>query len=750
MKYFKILSPPQVTEDLKALLNNINDQIEDKNELIGYVDIEKESYFEQSLSVPQTCKIPLVAELTTLPDQIRQVALLVLLENRYFLKNYKYEVIAAVINSLTRESLPLSTESFIEHYSISWNHAFPVSGKSKSVWLFHHDCRFWLLLLRIIVKSIENAPDEDKEYLSEIALEKVLTFKRKFKGYGHYPEVSPLICILIKYGSKEIIEKIKEFCKETLPKVYNQFDILGKYPSTSDRLVCLFLQSYYDIPSEKWLKQWDEVINKIDKNEFKNLCNSLWKTYMPTEEDVKKLAHLSGGTLDMEVILGIQRQLYQDFQDMTEYEEFGRNITKASIWSLGLLQQPDNINDLNNFCQKYNQFKEFCRAAIYALECYKTNDSMRVLLNLQRLIKNRELKKNVYEALQKQGASIGLSVDILKDLTVEDGGLDANGLHSWILGRDLLVKLALIDNGSISLKYYDRSSDEGFINEPKLLKTPPKELKAKYEDEFDSIYENHKQLEESIQIQSLRLEEAMCQQRQWDYPVWKDVFENNPVNKNIALRLLWAAYNKDNMLIKYFIYNSEGQFIDINEQITHLSDDYIVKIPHPIMIDNEELLKWNNIFKNKEIQQPFDQLNRKIYYIEDSEKNDITQSERFNSTQIRFDYFQQLMEKLSWKGFSTSDFDESEVKSKDYQNLLFRACLIIDLTGINIWNLSSDVLLKDIFFYKLEKRGKNYKPLKEKSLLKDVNPIVYSETMLDISISTGKEYKKVLTNVKHV
>ncbi|MEW5821664.1 MAG: DUF4132 domain-containing protein [Cyanobacteriota bacterium] len=726
MKYFKIMSPPQVIEDLKLLLNQVCDQFEDKHEIVSEEEENQDVLYDLGLSVSQSIKIPQIAELATLPDEMRQLILLIILENRYFLKNYRYELIAAVINSLTKESLPLTTESFIEHYDLSWKQAFPKTGKSKSVWLFHYDCRFWLLLLRIIVRSIEQSREENVEHLCNIAFEQVLNFKTKFKGYGHFPEVSPLIITLIKLGSEDIVIKLKSFCKDLLPKVYNQLDILHYFSRGNNELLCLFLKGYSIVPSEKWIKKWYEVLGDEDITRVRQLCHDLWSSYLPSEDECKKLAHLSGGTLDMEVILGIQRQLYQDFQDMTEYEELGRNITRSAIWGLGFLNKPYIVDDLYEFCKKYNQFNEFCRAAIYALENIETNESLRVLQKIQFLVKNRDNKKAIYSALQKQGARLGFSVDILNDLTTDDCGLDVNGVHNWILGRDYLVYLELSKDGSINIEYTDRESDEKSSTSPKLLK-------SKYEDEFNSIQDTYNLLEETLKLQINRLEQAMCQQRSWPCAVWKDIFNNNPINNNLACRLLWLVSDKNDNKLKVILPVEKEKLIDIQEKEIELTDNCVLKILHPVLLTEEEIAKWKQLLDKREICSPFKQLEREVYSIDDSEKSGAVVSVRFAEVKVPFNIFQEKLFKSSWVGFSMNDFDESEIKYKDYNDLNWRAYIYIDLTGINIWRLSSEVLLKEIYFSKLEKRGKHFKVIKEKALLTEVDPVVYSETMQDIA-----------------
>jgi hypothetical protein len=733
LKYFKVLTPVQVVEDLKELLNQVYDEVLDKEELLKETDDPYEMYSETFLSFSQTIRIPQIAKLANLPVETRQILLLVILENQYFIKNYQYEIIAAVINSLTKDSLPLSTESFIEHFEYSWKQAFPTSGKPKSVWLFHYDCRFWLLLLRIIVKSVAQESPDNARKLAVNALEKVLNFKSKFKGYGHYPEVAPLICILLKLGDDKPFELLKEYCREKIGKVYKQLELLENFPVPTDELVCLFLKAHDYMPYESWMKDWQKVFANTTPMQVRNLCKNLWENYMPSQEEVEKLAHLSGGTLDMEIILTIQRQLYQDFQDITEYEELGRNITKAALWSYSLIDSTTVLDDLTEFSKRYYQFKDFIKAAIYALENIESPESLALLQKLQHQVLDREVKKLIHSALSKLGSKQGLSVDDLKDLTTDDCGLDVNGKHPWVLGRDYVVTMALESDGSITLNYLDKSTNE------KTLDTP-EQLIEKYPQEYENIKETFQLLQSTYNIQSKRLETAMCQQRSWHIALWRDIFEDNALNFNLACRLIWGIFDNNDKLITLLRPQRNNKFENLDGTEVSLPPKCFFKIVHPAIIETDILNQWKEKLSDKGILQPFSQINRKTYPLKPEEKGETISLQRFKDIQIPFNLFQEKMHAYGWSGFTASDF-ESENKYKDYETLLWRASINIDMTGINIWTVTSNVTLGEITFTKISKRGKQFKPVEKNknNYLEQVCPIVFSETIADVMNAIGNK-----------
>lgn len=401
MTSFNASSPEQVTECLKSLMDEIYQDAKSEFDFNKEKLASEDLKYDLSMSVLQLSRLPKLANLITLDPEIRKAILLAIFENDYFLKNYHYEIIAAVINNISKNSTPIDTKTFLDHFNTKWQYEYPDTGKSKAVCHFQSDCRFWLLFLRLLTKSVERAPELWINDLARKVMDCVLKFKAKFKGYGHYPELSTLIISLLNLGDKNIVSDLKNYCIENIPKVNKQIELILDYSNGDVQMLCQFLKASENQTSSELGKDLLALNKNKSSAEFRKLCNDLLNSYLPSEEEIKKLAQLSGGTLDMDVILSMQRQLYQEYQDITQYEELGRNITKRAIMSLGLLEPEIAIDDIDTLLMKYYQFNDFCKTAIYTLENIKSERALKTLSKLQTLVTDKSIKQIINSALIK-------------------------------------------------------------------------------------------------------------------------------------------------------------------------------------------------------------------------------------------------------------------------------------------------------------------------------------------------------------
>ena len=96
-----------------------------------------------------------------------------------------------------------------------------------------------------------------------------------------------------------------------------------------------------------------------------------------------------------------------------------------------------------------------------------------------------------------------------------------------------------------------------------------------------------------------------------------------------------------------------------------------------------------------------------------------------------------------WKRISDEEKNVKSVKEA-LENFDLYPDLVIDDGILKKNPLPSTII--DLTKNKLSP-SKNFKPTKEKAFINSVDPIVYSETMLDIFVSINKGQKKVLNEI---
>ena len=119
-----------------------------------------------------------------------------------------------------------------------------------------------------------------------------------------------------------------------------------------------------------------------------------------------------------------------------------------------------------------------------------------------------------------------------------------------------------------------------------------------------------------MKIQTERLQYVFLNGRKWSFEDWKEIFFNNPLMKDFAIKLIWGVYNKKNKLLKTFRYMEDGSFNneedeEIKLEDKKLKDKILIGLISPIEINKKIIEKWQIQLNDYEIVQPFNQLSTK-------------------------------------------------------------------------------------------------------------------------------------------
>ena len=75
-----------------------------------------------------------------------------------------------------------------------------------------------------------------------------------------------------------------------------------------------------------------------------------------------------------------------------------------------------------------------------------------------------------------------------------------------------------------------------------------------------------------LKIQTERLQYVFLDGRKWSFEDWKEIFFNNPLMKDFAIKLIWGVYDKKNKLLKTFRYMEDGSFNNEDDEEIKLED----------------------------------------------------------------------------------------------------------------------------------------------------------------------------------
>jgi hypothetical protein len=424
--------------------------------------------------------------------------------------------------------------------------------------------------------------------------------------------------------------------------------------------------------------------------------------------------------------------------------EGGTKKEKWAMCALGLLGSDEIVIKLTAYIKKWPGESQHYKA-ILGLQCLQTIGSDLAIMqidNLARKNKYQGFKKQAEESLQAIARHRRLSPERLADRIVPTFGLDKQDKREFDFGER---KFSLILTES--LKPFLRD-EKGKIaaNLPKPSQQDNPELANRAIAEWKLL---KKQIDETLKIQTARLEQALVWQRRWEEREFVTLLANHPLMTHLVQKLIWAGYDNNNNLITTFRLAEDRTYANTKDEEISLSGISTIGIIHPLDLTLEQKAAWREIFTNYEIISPFPQIEREVYTLSLEEANSL-EIVRFQKIIIPGITLLRTMEQLGWLKGKIDNRGQFFVHYKYFPHANITA-----ITGEYAHqygyqnNIDGDDEIDGCLFckgqyeqpakYPLPESWYNQRYFQGKHLkLKDVDPIVMSEVWRDLYIVTSK------------
>lgn len=367
--------------------------------------------------------------------------------------------------------------------------------------------------------------------------------------------------------------------------------------------------------------------------------------------------------------------------------------------------------------------------AIKALSFMQDTAALMMIDRLKRVIKNRQVKTAADEALQLAAENMNLTQAQLEDKLITTLGFNEQGEQLISYGdRSFIVKV------SADLQVVVVNEETG-----KLLKSLPA---ATQKDDPELVIQGKayltqlkKDLKNMASLQALRLEESLSKQRLWSKQDWQELFVHNIIMQKFAIGLIWGVYEGEE-LVTTFRYMEDGTFNTVDEEEFELPADAKIGLVQPLELDAETLQAWQQQLEDYEITQPFTQLQREVYTVNEEQQHDKEVTSSLPSGDFSPTAFPKALEKLGWYKGPAEDAGFYYLLYKDYDGMI--AELEFSGTSISYYEGMEDISIKALRFFKNKKTRYHYFQPNDAMKLSLVPPRVYSETMYDILRATGR------------
>ncbi len=246
------------------------------------------------------------------------------------------------------------------------------------------------------------------------------------------------------------------------------------------------------------------------------------------------------------------------------------------------------------------------------------------------------------------------------------------------------------------------------LKDDKQIKTIPTKLKKNiYIEELKKVKTTFKaQLSRS----RISLENAMKNQESFTFKEVKELL-SHPVLRIIINKLIFKTDNGIGFL------DENGLIFEDNKIL--LNDDALLTIAHSY--DLYQSKQWSKLQRyafDHQLIQPFKQIFRELYTINDDEKQERTLSRRYAGYQVQPNKTLALLKNQNWV------VDESGL-----QKIYYQENIIVRLYSYASWFTPAEIeapTLEEIRFYD----RRTNEPIE----LKEISPIIFSETMRDIDL----------------
>ncbi|TAI84334.1 DUF4132 domain-containing protein [Pectobacterium versatile] len=289
---------------------------------------------------------------------------------------------------------------------------------------------------------------------------------------------------------------------------------------------------------------------------------------------------------------------------------------KGMLALIGRIEGHVAVSALRNYTRDHYQRRSQIEAMISAMAISDDPLIIQLLLSLSRRYRTAAIQEKARELVKEIADRNGWSADELADRTIPTAGLD--------------------ETGTLVLEYGERTFTARMDSKQKLVLLNPegKEIKAlpaaRKTDNEEQIKEAKKlfssskqELKQVIDLQTARLYESMCAQRQWSSEDWQTYIMGHPVMRPLIERLVWQEV-KDEQVLNTFRPTDDGCLLNLEDDEVELSNGTVIQLTHAAIVDNEMREAWLAHFKDYKVTFLFSQmvnmlpeLDRKLVEIED-------------------------------------------------------------------------------------------------------------------------------------
>jgi hypothetical protein len=343
--------------------------------------------------------------------------------------------------------------------------------------------------------------------------------------------------------------------------------------------------------------------------------------------------------------------------------------------------------------------------------------------------KNRNVGSAAAEAFTAAAARRNMSPDELGDAVVPWLGF-VPGETRTVAGKKGPIAVSVGVDGKLS-----------FRDGAKTVASLPSGVSKEVKDEIKAL---SAQLRETMKAQMLRHARMLVQQRRWDAKAWCDLYGKHPALRPFAVRLAWGHYGKDAKLERTFRILDDGSLTDAQDSSLEPPKTGQIGIVHPLEISEEQRAEWRTHLADHEIEPSVPQFDRPVVRVKDAERS-MRRIRLAAGTKLNGMTFKGRAERLGWRRGSVVDAGGISSYVKSFPSAGIEVIVGIDGMYMGM-GMEDSITINDGWFVRQGSVTMGSYVYDEPSNDNDprvvpfgeVPPIVFSETMAELGLISGK------------
>lgn len=324
---------------------------------------------------------------------------------------------------------------------------------------------------------------------------------------------------------------------------------------------------------------------------------------------------------------------YQSMQQYPQYYKDDANLGKSvqeltALYLPGMLRQPAGSASASKgllavvascaaeraapVAQRY--LKEWYgsrasqgKALIAMLAWIEHPSATQLMLSIGSRFRTKSFQEEATRQAEALAERKGWTLAELADRTIPSAGFDESGTLELSYGLRTF-KAQLLPDFKIEL-YNPDGKKIASLPEPR--QDDAAELAKDAKKAFSAA---KKEIKSIVELQTDRLYEALCTERDWPYADWNAYLYQHPVLKHLVQRLVWVRVG-DAGVLQAFRPLDDGTLSDRDDNDVQLPDDARVRVAHDSILDAAEVAAWQQHLLDYEIKPLFQQLGKGTYVL---------------------------------------------------------------------------------------------------------------------------------------